>query len=145
MPDRNTYTRSARAKDIGIKKNFTGMSLVWKRLARWLKKDARICQGWCTGADGGQDAQGRNVGEEDADDERADCRGDRCAVHAPRRRLLEDTRATRARREQVTESFALSDPSPSYTSHRTKKNLPPLHHDKGEEVNALCFKESVLC
>ena len=93
----------------------------------------------------GQDAQGRNVGEEDADDERADCRGDRCAVHAPRRRLLEDTRTTRAGREQVTESFALSDPSPSYTTHRTKKNLPPLHHDKGEEVNALCFKESVLC
>ena len=26
-----------------------------------------------------------------------------------------------------------------------KKNLPPLHHDKREEVHALCFKESVLC
>ena len=93
----------------------------------------------------GQDAQGRNVGEEDADDERADCRRDRCAVHTARRRLLEDTRATRTRREQVTEPFALSDPSPSYTSHRTKKNLPPLHDDECEKVHALGFKESVLC
>ena len=46
--------------------------------------------------------QDRNVAEEDTDDERADRRGDRGAVHTPRWRLLEDTRAARASREQVT-------------------------------------------
>ena len=44
-----------------------------------------------------RDAQDRNVAEEDADAERADCCGDRRAIHAPCRRLLEDTRPARAR------------------------------------------------
>ena len=42
MLDRNTYTRSARAKDVGIKKNFTGMSLVWKTWWLTTQGDVRI-------------------------------------------------------------------------------------------------------
>ena len=98
----------------------------------------------CTNDGWKGDAQGRNVGEEYTNDERANRRGDRCAVHAPRRRLLEYTRATSTRREQVTESLHCQILHRSYASHRYE-NVPPLHHDEREEVHALGFKESVLC
>ena len=47
-------------------------------------------------------AQGRNVAEEDPNGQCAECCGNRGAVNAPRRWLLEDTRPARARRKQVT-------------------------------------------
>ena len=63
-------------------------------------------------------AQSRNVAEEDPNGQCAERRGDRGAVYAPRRWLLEDTRPARARRKQVTErKKSLSDSFPSYAMH----------------------------
>jgi hypothetical protein len=90
-------------------------------------------------------AQGRNVAEEDTNHQCAERCGDRGAVYAPCRWLLEDTRPARARREQVTvpkKKKSLSDPLPLM---RRARNVPPLHHNEGEEVHALSLVQQVIC
>jgi hypothetical protein len=88
-----------------MKKCFAGILLVWKTV--WLRggKKGAISRQFCEKErkERESDVQDGNVREEDADEQRAEPRGDSSRISAPRRWLLENTAATRTRGEQVAE------------------------------------------
>ncbi len=71
------------------------------------------------------DVQDGHVTEENAYEQRADRGRYRSAVHAPCRWLLEDTRSSRPRREQVATN-RLGSPG---KQQRKEDDSPPLHHN----------------